>query len=115
MLNVVYSCTGKAYADITVEHVARETYNTYKNLYANADMTVYVSTENIITAFKMLVAEGHIPHTEIKFKFMDEVITVDEFGALSHYPIGFCDIETDNLFRIFKARRFKTKDEVEQC
>jgi hypothetical protein len=113
MLIIAYSDTGKPYADTTVEQMARKTYDTYKNLSANAMMTIYVSTENIITAFKMLVAEDYIPHTEIEFRFNDELITVDEFGALNHYPKGFCNVEQDNLFRIFKARRAKIKNEVE--
>lgn len=109
MLIVAYSDTGKPYADTTVEQMARKTYDTYKNLSANAMMTIYVSTENIITAFKMLVAEGYIPHTEIEFRFNDELITIDNLGALSHYPKGFCSIEAENLYRIFKARRAKSK------
>lgn len=113
MLNVVYSDTGKPHADITVEQVARMTYDTYKNLSANAEMTIYVSTENIITAFRMLVAEGQIPHTEIEFKFNDKLITVNENGVLNHYPKGFCDSETNRVFRILKARRLKTKNEVQ--
>lgn len=55
------------------------------------DYTLSVSSENIVYAFRVLVAKGEIDCSQIKFTFEGRNITVGKFGRLSDYPRGFCD------------------------
>lgn len=100
MLIVEYSSDGIAVPDFHCEERALGLFNSHQD-----QDIVSVSTDNIITAFKMLVAEGSIPHKEIAFKYMTDHLTISHDGQLSKYPTGFCDFEEKHLYRLLKARR----------
>lgn len=100
MLIVEYSSEGIPVSDFQCEEKAWSLFNSHKD-----QDIVFVSTDNIITAFKMLVAEGSISPKEIVFKYNTHHLTISRDGQISKYPSGFCDSEEKHLYRILKARR----------
>lgn len=105
MLIIEYSSDGIAVPDYQCEEKALSLFNSH-----NDQDVLSVSTDNIITAFKMLVAEGVIPPSEIAFKYKTHHLTISRDGQISKYPSGFCDFEETLLYRILKARRSLSKN-----
>lgn len=60
-------------------------------------MYIKTSSEILILAFRVLVKQGVIPHTEIRFKFGRQMIKIDKNGELDKYPPGFCETYTNLL------------------
>lgn len=102
MLTVVYSKYGKSNSDAMSEELALAIYS---------DKTHYTtSTDSLITAFKLLIAEEKIPYDGIRFVFENEELMINKMGEFENYPKGFCDTEQDMLFRILKSRRRRRKE-----
>lgn len=59
-----------------------------------------VSNELVIQAIRELLCKDIIDHDSIQFKYKDTIITVDELGDLSPWPIGFCDTYDDIVDQI---------------
>jgi hypothetical protein len=113
MLTIEYKEGGIAVADKHAEQSARRVWKSYEDSKAamrvDIDHLVY-STINIVTAFRMLVAEGLIPHNDIEFKYKDELLKLDKLGQfIGGYPIGFWDTERDFLKRMHEARKDKSR------
>lgn len=102
MIRITYSKDGKSNPDAKSEKLALMLHE-YKNNYTT-------STNSLITAFRMLIAEGKIPHDEIVFVYEEEELTSNEYGTLNKFPEGFCDVELNLLFRIMNAQRKRVKE-----
>lgn len=89
MLTVVYSPNGVAYSDFSVESEVLYIILCYQ--LGQCDEQCVVSTENAIYMFRAMVIRGHINNTDICFEFNGEIITVDKYCNMSHYPKGFND------------------------
>lgn len=102
MITIVYTEHGDSNADLKSESLAMWIYENYKD----NDYIYLTSTETLILAFRLLVAEGKIPHDKIVFRFNGEIIKILPDGQ-THigYPKGFCDAETNILFRMMEAKR----------
>jgi hypothetical protein len=70
---------------------------------------ITVANELFITAARVLIAEGVIPHTEVQFQFRGQIMTVYPDGSLDHWPAGFCDTSELLLCRILGARMNRVK------
>jgi hypothetical protein len=63
----------------------------FKEDTSDTECHLLVANELIITAFRVKVLSGEIPHTQIVFKFEDQIIKINKDGRLAHWPKGFCD------------------------
>jgi len=68
-------------------------HNNGKNLMDNR-----VSTENVITAARVLVKEKGL---NVQFRFRDKILTPDSCGMLKESPKGFCDYNDNWLDRFY--------------
>jgi len=57
----------------------------------------HVSTENVITAARVLVKETGL---KVQFKFGDKVLVPNSEGRLEEWPDGFCDYNDNWLDRL---------------
>ncbi len=71
---------------------------------------VSVSTANVIFAARALSVEKNIP---IQFMYNNEIIKMNEYGAIHHWPKGFCDRDNDWTLRVVKFAMEKRKREKE--
>lgn len=107
MIIVEYADWATPHADLRVEETAL---TIWKQFYYFKTFEYSTSTANLITAFRMLIAEGKIPHNDIVFKFRDNIIQVLKDGSLSDFPKGFADTELDMMWRIMDTKI--TKEEL---
>lgn len=61
---------------------------------------IKVSTEMLIHSIRAEIAEGKIPHTEIRFLYDDNYLYPGKDGRLEWWPKGFCDAQEIILGRI---------------
>ena len=105
MLIIEYAKHGIPNGDLLSEEIAREIYKRYSESGYTDDYTYQTSTDGLVTAFRMLVAEGDIPHDKIVFKFNGEIIKViNELGEIERWNNGFADAEMGMLRRIVQVR-----------
>lgn len=67
----------------------------------NGDISV--GSETLVTALRMLHAEGEIFITEVVFQ--NQSIQIDADGSLSAYPHGLCDYTLHFLSKMAKAKK----------
>ena len=70
-----------------------------------------VSTETLINAVRVAIAEGKIKPEDVAFKFNGEILHVNEYGALENWPRGFCDANLVLSERILTLAMAKHKFE----
>lgn len=104
MVIIEYSEHGIPNADLQSEWLAEQIYTRYTNYRSELDYTYHTSTDSLITAFRLLVAEGKIPKEDIKFRFKDEFLKIDSYGQIERFPKGFVDSEMDRLYRLMKIQ-----------
>lgn len=108
MIIIEFAEHGILNPDIKSESYAMRIYESYND--KNHDYLYTSSTESLFTAFRMLVAEGKIPHNEVVFKYNGEIMNIGLDGELiGGYPKGFCDAEIHLMHRIIKAKINKNK------
>lgn len=101
MLTIVYSEHGKSNADAKSEFIAMNMYEKYKD----KNYRYLSSTESLFTAFRVMVAEKKINHTDVVFKFENKTLELDEDGQLKDgYPKGFCDVDLDLYSRLIDTK-----------
>ena len=93
MKTIEYHPDGEKYSDHECESAAR------KMLCSTESLTM-TSNEHFITAVRVFVKEGLIPHTEVRFLFNRQEILIDRNGRLEAWPHGFCDLMQKMLFRL---------------
>lgn len=69
------------------------------------DVSYITSSANVITAFRLAVAEKKISGDDVVFTFGDMEITMDSKFEMSAWPKGFCDVQGDMLNKIMQERR----------
>lgn len=112
MLTVEYSVQGIPNADLDSEKLAMSLYE--DSLY-HKDITYHTSTESLILAIRVLIAEKNLPHNDIVFKYGEEILKIDEIGQLGRsYPKGFCDAYENLLHRIVRVKIDKAKKNKEE-
>lgn len=97
MLTVVYDpINGTAVTDGNAEAFAA-------NVLKAGLEQVTVGNAIMIDMFRVLVVRGAIKHTDLKFKYGDVVLDVQENGRLNVWPQGFCDTPEDLLLELLDA------------
>lgn len=91
-MTVEYSKKGFAVADADAISYALKAWENQIN--------IQVSSEISILAFRVLVRQGIIPHSELTFLFEGKKILIDKRGELDKYPNGFCDTFTYFLLKL---------------
>jgi hypothetical protein len=103
MITINYSPQGVPYSDFEAEKVVRG-WGQHKE-----DATYDVSTENIISFVRLLVAEGEISHKDVQLQFNGHNLEMNEYAVIKDWKKGFCDYNTENAARIIKAQIAKRK------
>ena len=91
---ISFSRMGVAFSDFEVEEIALRFYNA-----SNWD-SIVVSTATFVTAIRVLIKEGKIPHDAIVFEFNGQLLHPNKSGRLNDWPTGFCHHEEDLLMRL---------------
>jgi hypothetical protein len=99
MITIEYSKYGHPYSDFYAEMIVK---SLKENDY------IHTSTENIVQAARIVCLEKGI---EVQFKFNDEIITPNEYGAIHNWPKGFCDYTHKWMSRILEFGMNKRKKE----
>lgn len=110
MLIIKYTNEGIVVSDAKAEEWAKEIIKTYLS-FTDEDMTIPVGTAVMISAIRLSVLEGLIPHTEIEFKFNGELLGLNKYANIEKWPKGFCDVETSFIGRILRLQIDKRKEE----
>lgn len=93
MLEIEYCEDGEAVSDFKAIEYVKDLYDfATKN---NITVSAHVSSEIVIQAARVLIAEGRILHNQVVFIFKEEKITADKYGRMQRWPKGFCDISLD--------------------
>ena len=73
----------------------------------NRDVVFCVSNSLPFTFLRLLIVQGKINHQEIKFLYhngdKDLHVSVNEYGAITDWPTGFCDMEQDVVEELLKT------------
>lgn len=88
-IKITYHKFGTPTNDFQIEDV----YHGILQKYQDGDeyISLYFSTENIITRFRLGVVSGDIKPEDISIWFKDQKIDMNRFGAIHPWPTGFCD------------------------
>lgn len=71
---------------------------------------IKVSNETPINAVRQAIVDGRISHEEVAFIYKDHILWVNEYGAISNWPDGFCDKNcrfSENILRKAMNKRKK--------
>lgn len=98
MLTIIYDpINGTAVADGLAMDTAKLIWQGYKERHeamTYLEAITYLpdtSSEVLINAFRVLVKRGHIPYEELIFKYKDQILLINKYGKLDHWPKCFCD------------------------
>ena len=105
-----------ATSDGEVEKFVYQTWENYSNPFPygdhERDLTITVSNEIVITAFRLAILRGDIDHQEIAFKFNGELLYPTEEGMLPHWPEGFCELSIKMHAEMISIRNKKVRDRI---
>jgi len=106
MLKIIYTEKGKAYSDFNLIENAQFMIDQYHNKIEqnNRDITLEVSTSNIILALRVLVSRDKLKYNELCIVFNEHTITLNEYCELTKHPQGFMDWEQKFLREIISRR-----------
>jgi len=68
-----------------------------------------VGVGSIVQEFRLRVARGEIPHTDLQFVFEGQTITINEYARLSDWPKGFADFEDQRIVEIIRTMSAKRR------
>ena len=116
MLKIIYTEKGKAYSDFNLIENAQFIIDQYHNKIEqnNRDITVEVSTSNIIQALRVLISRGKLQYNELCIIFNEHEIYLNSYYELSKWPVGFADWEQKFLRELIECRigrKFKKDEE----
>jgi hypothetical protein len=102
------------YSDAHSEPFAREIAKATNN--GNSDYNFTTCNENDVHAFRLLIAEGSLPHDKVRFLFGDQTVNINEYGACRDWPDGWADTGARLAENILCAtiRKKKQNDKVQK-
>ncbi|GEM_PF-4281629 len=103
MVTIEYTKYGIATTDFQAEEMADAICEAYKD--TEQDVTYRVGNEAVVQAMRLAVIEGLISSEDLQFKFKDRLLKINDLGEIENFPEGFCDISTNILFKLLKARK----------
>jgi hypothetical protein len=86
MIKIEYCQDGAPVSDWAVSDWV---YNVKKN--KDADHTFRVSTAPPIEAIRLEIALGNLAPEEVTFSYCDLLFQANKYGAITDWPVGFCD------------------------
>jgi hypothetical protein len=109
---LTYSKSGIPVNDFEVEEV-------YKNIIhhlneendTGGSYNFSYSTENIFSRVRLGIVSGDISPDEIRFFYEGELIKINKYGAILHWPKGFLDLCIDLSEKIIRKAIEKIKEE----
>jgi hypothetical protein len=106
MMKIVYDPKeGQVVSDANIEDFYAM-YCRYARHPDHKSLTVQVGSELIVTRFRLGVAEGDIPASQIEFWFEGKQLEMTTFGSYNGMPPkGFCDYLQTYIMRMSKKRR----------
>lgn len=112
-----YTQSGKAISDFLVQAEASKIANIINGLKPGVQFEVVkpYSTSNIFTAIREKIACGELDPTTICFRYNEQDIVINKYGAIPEWPEGFCDIEStmaESIIRHAMEKRKKEKGET---
>jgi|688.fasta_scaffold07359_24 hypothetical protein len=108
MMKIVYDPKeGQVVSDANIEDFYKMYCRYLKhNLKIGKTMRVRVGSELIVQRFRLGVAEGDIPASQIEFWFEGKQLEMTTFGSYNGMPPkGFCDYLQTYIMRMSKKRR----------
>ncbi|MFF2531340.1 hypothetical protein ACFVS2_20770 [Brevibacillus sp. NPDC058079] len=103
MITINYCVEGTPYSDFEAEAVVEQWFR-------NGGSSVYhVSTENVISFVRVMVAESKVSHTDVQIQYNGENLEMNEYAVFKKWAKGFCDFNNENATRIIKAQNAKRK------
>lgn len=99
MLTVNYTANGTAFSDFKAREIAAD-------LAAKAgdqDLSVDVSTENVVYALRLLVARGDIELANVAFLHEGQRVEVNQYGAAVAAPRDFCGVNVMVVHELLEA------------
>jgi len=108
LIKVIYGAYGAAMADSEVDSWISMVLHNYKES-TPSQWTYCVANEAPINALRLAIAEGKIDHTKVEVWFNGNQVIINEYGAIAHWPDGFCDINGTLSEKILIAALFKRK------
>ena len=117
MLKIIYTEKGKAYSDFNLIENAQFIIDQYHNKIEqnNRDITIEISTYNIILALRLLVSRGKLQYDELCIIFNEHEIYLNSYFELSKWPVDFADWEQKFLRELIGCkigRKFKNDKEI---
>lgn len=120
MIIVQYSSWGDPVSDFRCEDWMKSVLRTAKWLKNGETLneTYHVSTSLPFDYIRLAIVEGHIDCEHVLFQYNDgngniQDIKVNEYGAITDWPDGFCDRHIDIAEKILKEATKKRKIEEE--
>lgn len=108
MLTIEYCAEGEAVNDFNFVEWRD---NAIQLANSNTDTTIKVSTSLPIELTQLYVVSKDVSHTNIRFKFQDKFLAINEYGAIPEYPYGFADINSRVSEHILRKAMLKRKEE----
>lgn len=104
MVTIKYEESGEAVSDFSIE----EWLENIEIAVADVGNTIWernfsVSTSLPIFAVKRAVAQGRISKDAVQFMYQDEIIRINQYGAILKWPSGFADLEAIYCEDILRA------------
>jgi len=95
MLILKYCKEGKLYSDFNLLESACDVIEKYKAHWMEheEDFVVDFGTENFINAIRVVCKRTNFNVVDVRFIFNEEIILMDEYYMLDHWPKGFGDIQ----------------------
>lgn len=112
MLIVNYSEDGVPYSDFEATFKVNEWIEINQDIKVkdkNINIPVYVSTENIINAFKLAIIRDQINLDDIKFQYKGIDLDINEYGVFTDTPRNYIDINMSILSDMIKEQVAKRK------
>jgi hypothetical protein len=103
LITINYCNEGTPYSDFEAETLTKLWFKNKEDCMHN------VSTENIISYVRRMVAEGDIEHTDVQFQFNGQNLEMNEYAVIKDWKKGFCDYSEENATRIIKAQNKKRR------
>ncbi len=105
MITIEYCEDGEAVSDFNVDRWFKSVVNATKDPFESAYRpNDKVSTTPPIDRVRVAIANGELSCEDVNFIFNGKIIKSNEYGALSEWPDGFCDVGLKLIEKILTGR-----------
>jgi hypothetical protein len=112
MIIIEYCLSGQPVSDFYVEEEYKAVLRCYEGWKEFKDShTLFYSTDNIFNRIRLGILEDEIDCNEIRFEFNGEEIVINHYGAIRHWPNGFCNLSGNMAEKILLGSFKKYEEE----